>query len=86
MRKCNDDMYGYNVNMFISSNNFGSNKVSSIMRLNEIRIWYPFVSEKMSQMLRMERKELCMLMHDKLEQCKDFRLRCQIFINGIDCS
>lgn len=33
------------------------------MRLNEIRIWYPFLSEKMSQMLRMERNELCMLMH-----------------------
>ena len=86
MRKCNDYMYGYNVNIFISSNNFGLNKVFSIMRLNEIRIWYPFVSEKMSQMLRMELKELCMLMHDKLEQCKDFRLRCQIYINGIDCS
>ena len=56
-------MYGYNVNIFISSNNFGLNKVSSIMRLNEIRIWYSFVSEKMSQMLRMERNELCMLMH-----------------------
>lgn len=51
-------MYGYNVNMFISSNNFGLNKVSSIMRLNEIRIWYPFVSEKMSQMLRMELKRI----------------------------
>ena len=56
-------MYGYNVNIFISSNNFGLNKVFSIMRLNEIRIWYPFLSEKMSQMLRMERNELCMLMH-----------------------
>ena len=56
-------MYGYNVNIFISSISFGLNKVSCIMRLNEIRIWYPFLSEKMSQMLRMERNELCMLMH-----------------------